>query len=177
MTCKNRQHLWVTGFGNQPCALWNERHRIQGQWFQLQKTQAQALGQPRAAQHSPTSSHQSKAVQPWSSWTFLPLYKEDMGVKSVVTALTSYRIHGFSIAWRIWTLRRWKPTSGTASKVHVWSTRTGSSQTPAWVKHSTYMPNTTGFIVRRELRKQSCFVSTTKQQEHLLGEASRYTHA
>lgn len=133
--------------------------------------------QSRAAQHSPTSSHQSKAVQPWSSWTFLPLYKEDMGVKSVVTALTSYRIHGFSIAWRIWTLRRWKPTSGTASKVHVWSTRTGSSQTPAWVKHSTYMPNTTGFIVRRELRKQSCFVSTTKQQEHLLGEASRYTHA
>lgn len=93
---------------------------------------------------------------------FLPLWKEDSGVKFVVTALTSYRIHGFSIAWRIRTLRRRKPTRGTGSKVHVWSTSTGASQTPAWVEHPTYMPNATGFIVAKKLRKQNCLALSLK---------------
>lgn len=92
------------------------------------------------------ASQQHRAGQLLSPRILLPLWKEDSGVKSVVTALTSYRIHGFSIAWRIWTLRRWKSTTGTASKVHVWSTCTGASQTSAWVKHSTYVPNATRFI-------------------------------
>lgn len=107
------------------------------------------------------ASQQHRAGQLQSSFSFL--WKEDSGVKFVVTALTSYRIHGFSIAWRIRTLRRWKPTRGTGSKVHVWSTSTGASQTPAWVEHPTYMPNATGFIVVKKLRKHNCLALSVKQ--------------
>ena len=106
-----------------------------------------------------------KAGQLLPSWILLPLGKPDTGVKSLVSALTSYRIHGFSIAWRIRTLRRWKPTRGTGSKVHVWSTCTGASQTPAWVEHPTYMSNTTGFIVTKKLRKQNCLALSTKDKD------------
>lgn len=108
------------------------------------------------------ASQQHRAGQLLSSCILLPLWRKDSGIKFVVTALTSYRIHGFSIAWRIWTLRRRKPTRGTGSKVHVWSTSTGASQTPAWVEHPTYMPNATGFIVARKLRKQNCLALSVK---------------
>lgn len=79
--------------------------------------------------------------------------------------LTSYRIHGFPTAWRVGALRRGEPASGAASKVHVWSTGARASQPPARVKHSTYMPNTTRFIVTQQLRKK--YFTKRRNNKHL----------
>lgn len=164
-----KQHLWIICFGNTACPL----------ELKALSTRAVTLASedPRPINCSSTHSQSHMHI----SWMQFQCNKKQSNhyhtgfcslcirrVKSTGTALTSYRIHGFSIAWRIWTLRRWKPSRGTASKVHVWSTCTRAPQSPTWVKHSTYMPNTTGFIIINKLRKQNYLVLVIKWLEYLL---------